>query len=233
MKKEAFLSWVEEGIITIPSFLFQYYKEIGLNDTECMVILQIQSFLEKGTGFPTHEEIAGRMTLSVEQLSQIVGSLIQRGYLEITKGKTDEGIYYEKYSLRPLWNRLIDHHILREQEQKNAETAVEEGNVFSVFEQEFARALSPIEYETITMWLDRDKHSPELIIAALREAVLSGKLNFRYIDRILFEWKRNGIKTVEQAKEHGRQFRLHQQRNKKQNSRKQTGSVPFYNWLEN
>ena len=57
------------------------------------------------------------------------------------------------------------------------------------------------------MWLDEDQHSPEIIKAALKEAVISGKLNFRYIDRILFEWKKNGIKTVEQAKEHGKKFR--------------------------
>ena len=44
------------------------------------------------------------------------------------------------------------------------------------------------------MWEDRDQHHPNLIQAALREAVMSGKLNFRYIDRILFEWKRMVLK---------------------------------------
>ena len=50
---------------------------------------------------------------------------------------------------------------------------------------------------------DQDQHHPNLIQAALREAVMSGKLNFRYIDRILFEWKKNGIKTVDQAQNQG------------------------------
>lgn len=36
--------------------------------------------------------------------------------------------------------------------------------------------------------------------------------NFRYIDRILFEWKKNGIKTVDQAQNQGRKFRANQQR---------------------
>ena len=50
------------------------------------------------------------------------------------------------------------------------------------------------------MWIDDDHHDPVIIKSALREAVISGKLNFRYIDRILFDWKKNGIKTIEQAK---------------------------------
>ena len=54
-----------------------------------------------------------------------------------------------------------------------------------------------------------------LIKSALREAVISGKLNFRYIDRILFDWKRNGIKTIEQAKSHGRNVRQHQKQKPK------------------
>ncbi len=63
---------------------------------------------------------------------------------------------------------------------------------------------------------------------------MSGKLNFRYIDRILFEWKKNGIKTVDQAQEQGRKFRANQQRSHQitKQETKYTGKVPFYNWLE-
>ncbi len=85
-------------------------------------------------------------------------------------------------------------------------------NLYTVFEKEFGRPLSPFECETLGMWEDQDQHHPNLIQAALREAVMSGKLNFRYIDRILFEWKKNGIKTVDQAQNQGRKFRANQQR---------------------
>jgi len=44
-------------------------------------------------------------------------------------------------------------------------------------------------------------------LAGLKEAVFAGKVHFRYIDRILLEWSRNRIKTVEQAKEYAQRFR--------------------------
>ncbi|OOP68849.1 DNA replication protein DnaD, partial [Heyndrickxia oleronia] len=93
------------------------------------------------------------------------------------------------------------------------------------------RPLSPLECETLAMWLDQDHQDPSVIKAALREAVISGKLNFRYIDRILFEWKKNGIKTIEQAKDYGNKFR--QQRKKTTLVQKSDSkTIPFYNWLE-
>lgn len=64
-----------------------------------------------------------------------------------------------------------------------------------------------MELENINAWLDVDKHSPELIRAALKEAVLAGKLSLRYIDRILFEWKKKNFTTVKQVEQHAEQFR--------------------------
>jgi DNA replication protein len=104
-------------------------------------------------------------------------------------------------------------------------------SLYTIFEQEFGRPLSPFECETLAMWMD-DDHEPEVIKAALREAVISGKLNFRYIDRILFEWKKNGIKTREQAREQTQKFRAYQRRDRKIESTPSVNDVPFYNWLE-
>ena len=63
-----------------------------------------------------------------------------------------------------------------------------------------------MEIETISMWLDQDGHSPEVIRKALMEAVLSQKMSLRYMDRILFEWKKKKVKTSEDADSKQRTF---------------------------
>ena len=90
--------------------------------------------------------------------------------------------------------------------------------------------LSPFEIETINIWIDEDQMDTALITAALRESVLMGKLNFKYIDRILREWKKKGIKSVEQARNDSRNFRG-QQGKKQYNQEKRDTSV-YFNWLE-
>ncbi len=231
MDKNPIVACLEEGAVSIPSFLLNRYKKIGLTDVECMLLIHVHAFLEKGNGFPTPEDLAEKMQLSPDECSQKLRSLIRRGYLEILKGETEAGIYYEKYSLRPLWERLAESWLKEQKGTEEKERREKESSLFNLFEQEFARPLSPLEYETIAMWLDEDRYPVPLVKAALREAVISGKLNLRYIDRILFEWRKNGIQTVEQAKEYGKRFRKDQMKEKNEPKEKNREAV-FYNWLD-
>ncbi|WP_075982099.1 DnaD domain-containing protein [Bacillus massilinigeriensis] len=235
MIKTNLIDWLKEGNITIPGALISHYKDLGLNEEELVLILQVISFLEKGNGFPTPAEISSRMTHSVSDCTEMLHRLIQKGFIDIKEGYSESGIRFEKYSLDPLWEKLVEQFLLRKKQMEKVASQKEEKDVYTCFEQEFGRPLSPFECETLAMWLDDDHHDPVIIKAALREAVISGKLNFRYIDRILFEWKKNGIKTIEQAKSYGRKFRQYQtqQRTKtEQKTPSQSKTIPFYNWLE-
>ncbi len=232
--KSNVLTWFEEGTITVPSLLFSEYRNLHLNETELVLLLNIHTFLEKGNYFPTPEELSARMTISTAECNDILRKLLQRGFLEIIDQYSHDGIRFEKYSIKPLWERLVEQFLLNHQ-NSNQEMIkkTDEMDLYTCFEQEFGRPLSPFECESLAMWMDDDHHDPIIIKAALREAVMSGKLNFRYIDRILFEWKKNGIKTIEQAKNHGRKFRQKQVQKGSAKEEAHSPSVPFYNWLEN
>ena len=234
MSKTSILKWLQEGNITIPGVLLTHYKEMSLNEHELVLILHVTSFIEKGNAFPTPVELSSSMTISVSECTSILRKLIQKGYIEIKDSYSSDGIRYEQYNIEPLWEKLIDYFLLKERQETAMINQQSETDLYTTFEQEFGRPLSPFECETLALWMDDDRHDPHIIKAALREAVISGKLNFRYIDRILFEWKKNGIKTIEQAKSYGKKFRQNQQQRTKPNeASEQPGkSIPFYNWLE-
>lgn len=207
--------------VNIPTKLFTTYKQLGLNEYDVMIILQIHRFLHEKKEFPTPSEIASFLTITEEQCVDCLRKLIQHKFLEIKRSKNEQGQLSEAYNLDPLWEQLFS----EQEEQEN-----EEGTIFILFEQEFGRPLSPFEIETINVWLDEDIIAPSLIKAALRESVLMGKLNFKYIDRILREWKRKGVHTVEQAREQSKSFRKHQV-TKQYNVEKRDTSV-YFNWLK-
>ena len=62
----------------------------------------------------------------------------------------------------------------------------------------------------------------ELIILALREAIYNGVNNFRYIERIINEWNKKGIKTKEDVEKNKQEF-------KNKNKKKQ--ELFDYDWL--
>lgn len=231
-----FEKWMSEGSVSIPNMLLKHYKKIGLTDTECMLFIQLHVYIESGNYFPTPLELAERMTASFNEISSMLRSLIGRGLLGMDQYEDKEkGVYFEAYTLQPLWNQLMNSLKEEEQIQKESMKEKQEQNVFVLFEKEFGRPLSPMELETLKIWMDEDQQSPELILTALKESVLSGKLNFRYIDRILFEWKKNGIQSPEAAKMYGEKFRVRQLQKSGQHEvpRKDNGlKRPAYNWLE-
>ncbi|MEC2056689.1 DnaD domain-containing protein [Peribacillus psychrosaccharolyticus] len=229
MIKDKLYNWFKEGSLTIPSVLLTHYPKMGLDEKEVMLLLQLQNFIEKGENFPAPSQIADRMTFEESECLFMIQRLIQRGFVMIEE-EVDRTIGDERYSLQPLYEKMITSYLVSQKQEEAVQVQVEGESLYTVFEQEFGRPLSPFECETLAMWQD-DEHHPDLIKGALRESVISGKINFRYIDRILFEWKKNGIKTVEQAKAQSQKFRSYQKREKKQDNQP-VKDVPFYNWLE-
>ncbi|GGE39038.1 DNA replication protein DnaD [Pullulanibacillus camelliae] len=227
------IEMMTDGALAIPKLLLDSYAEIGLDEAQCMMILQIFKYIKEGNAFPTPNELAGKMSCDASQCSNHLRELVQRGFLDIVQEK-DGSVYSESYSLEPLWNRLMSVHMLSRTQHQKIE---QEDALYTIFEKEFGRPLSPMECESLTMWMDDDGHPPEIIKAALREAVISGKLNFRYIDRILFDWKKNGIQTLDQAKSHGEKvrgrFNVKTPARQGNEQQRKTAPFPMYNWLDN
>lgn len=227
-------NWIEQKQVSIPELFFRYYKQLGISDDEAMLLLQLLAFHSDNIDFPTPGALAERMHFAENEITFKLQRLLQKGFIEITQGIDANGKIFEKYSMFPLWERILDLMDQQSLNQEEQQRKKEEGEIFSIFEQEFGRLLSPIEIETISSWLDQDKHSPKMIREALKEAVLAGKLSFRYIDRILFEWKKKNIRTMQQLEKHREQFAKHSSPAvlPKQTTNENRKKVPFYNWLD-
>ena len=224
--------WIEQGNVTIPQLFFSSYKKLGIRDTDAMLILQMEAYHTQNNEFPTPSDFSSRMNLTENEVSQVLQRLMQKGYLKIAQANDSEGVLFERFSLLPLWEALVNKEI--ESRNTTAETVEkeDEGQIFQVFEQEFGRLLSPMECETITMWLDQDHHGTKIIKAALKEAVIAQKVSMRYIDRILFEWKKKNVTTLADVEKQTKAFRSPSP-TKSHTSSQETGKkVPLYNWLE-
>ncbi|QAY68392.1 DnaD domain protein [Paenibacillus protaetiae] len=206
---------MKEGSIQVHALLLQSYRLLGLTDTEVMLLLQIMLYAEREyIDFPTPEQLAERMGTSPLAVTQMLSRLLKEGFLSIEDEQDAEtGIQSERYSLDGWLLKAAEWSAASRRESKKAErkpAAVKPAdpqNLFAVFEQEFGRLLSPMECETISGWLDEDRYSDEIIRFALKEAVFAGKLNIRYIDRILLEWSRNRVTNAEEARAHAQKFR--------------------------
>ena len=231
--------WIDQGQTVLPTLLLQHYRDLGISNNELVLILQIKSYIDKGEAFPNTEEIAQNMHLSKDNVFKAVHQLMQKKLISIDTTKDENGIAQDAYSLSFLWDKLF---VLLKQEQVDTtdekiekETVQNTKSMYTIFEKEFGRPLSPMEMETLVMWVEQDKYSSELVQMALREAVLSQVYNFKYIDRILLNWEKKNIRTKEQVEKESQRFRDQTSKNLSQSDTGETGKsepVPMINWLK-
>ena len=68
-----------------------------------------------------------------------------------------------------------------------------------------------MEYEISSSWLK--DNGEELILLALKEAVYNNVSSMRYIDRIINNWNKKGIKTKEDVEKSRKEFKKGQKEN--------------------
>ena len=143
----------------------------------------------------------------------MIALLEEKGILKIELKKVNE-IQMEVCNLDNLYEKLA----LLIMENKEDE---KKSTIYDIFETELGRTLSPIEYELVSEWLNNN--SEEILKLALKEATYNGVSNFRYIDRIIHEWNKKGIKTREDVIRNNEEFK------RKKMSTKQ--ELFDYDWL--
>lgn len=205
---------LQSGNTNVPYHLLCNYHRLKLNDTDVMLLIQLIGFKQQeGKDFPTIEELQGRLGTTPELVIESLQKLLKNGFINIDEEIDEQtGIQYERYNLSGIWEKLTT--LLAEQfwvecQQLNQASSLpdlEQPSLFHIFEQEFGRPLSPMECETISGWIDQDHYPEQLILLALKEAVFAGKVHFRYVDRILLEWGRNQVRSLEDAKAYTQKF---------------------------
>lgn len=168
---------IRNKCIDISRLLLLRAKELQINDNECHILMLVYTLKDIGIQTVTPQMIQNYSMLSNQELNKVLASLLNKNLIYNRLGSI---------SLNNLEQKLL-------QENNKTEEVETEVNLISVFEEQFARALSPIELNIIKDWKNCE-YSDEMIIKALKEAVKSQVLNFRYIEGILSNWAKNGIK---------------------------------------
>ena len=182
------INLIKDKPLYIPRILINNYKNLKITDEELIIIIVIMSYGEKVLYDP--EEFARIIDGNKRTIMKLIDNLCDKNILSLVIEKKNSKTY-EYISLDNLYEKLFNIVI-----SENDEDEEVDNSVFSIFENELGRTLSPMEYEKIKEWVNSGNNN-ELIICALREAVMNGISNFNYIDRILDSWRKKGYKNKE------------------------------------
>lgn len=155
-------------------------KSIGLTDQETHILLLMMTLSELGVRPIYPQKVAEFSSLPIKDIDDIMIGLVDRHYLDRINLRID---------FKPLEKLLLGIKV----EKK------EEVNLVEVFEDAFGRTMSTLDIEYINQF-KRTGYDDEMIVSALKEAVKSNALSFRYVERVLENWahSKNYIKKYQE-----------------------------------
>lgn len=210
--------------VTISEMLLLNYSKIHMTDEELIFWLKLTYVSQYGQQPMDFNTWSNKLNLTLAQFLDLFNILENKGFITINEKKHINGID-TFVDFTPLYHILMPQVMVTHQE-KNEKKQLSE--LFTAIEREFGRPLSSRDIEMINSWLDKDNLSIDLIMHALKEAVIAKKVSIKYIDRILFEWYKAGITSYEQIENHAKKYRP-------QNITKivdQESPIEFINWLD-
>lgn len=195
MKSAELLSIFKQGHLVIPLYFLQQYKKFNISLEEFVFLMYLYQLGDKSLFDPSKYQ--EELNIDLSKVMEYISKLTDKKLIEVDVVKNDKGLMEEVVLLDGFYRKLS----LVMVEDNNEKSKEYQSNIYEVIEKEFGRTLSPIEYEIIKAWIDNDM-SEELIREAIKEATFSGVSNLRYIDKILYEWGKLGIKTAKDVEKH-------------------------------
>ena len=189
----------------IPNILFKNYRKLNITDSELIILI----YLINTDNTFNPKQIAKDLNFKLNETMDLINSLIEKNIIKIDI--INKKVREEIINLDELYNKLA--FIIIDGKEKKS------NNLFDIFEKEFGRTLSPMDYEIISDW--QKDFDDKLILLALKEAVFNNVTNLRYIDKIIRDWSKKGIKTEEDVINDRKKFE----------SKKSNKKLFDYDWL--
>lgn len=212
----------KNGNMVIPLYFLKNYKKFKLDLSEFIFLMYLYNIGNKSLFNPT--QFAFELNLELTDVMNYISLLTDKGFIRVEVLKNEKGLMEEVILLDDFYNKLT----LLTIDEVNNSSDVSNSNIFEIIEKEFGRTLSTMEYEIIKAWLE-NKISEDLIKEAVKEATFNGVSNLRYIDKILYEWEKKGITTIQEVEN------LRKNRNKKNPQEKDEDidlDIVDWNWFD-
>ena len=219
--KESLKRILRSKKFVISDFLIKiaYEKKLSLN--EFLVLIYLEN------DFSDHFEIeliSNNLGISVNDAMEAFNSLTLKGLVSLDSVKGADRRFNEVVNLNNVYDVALE-------ELSNEAQKEQKEDIFKVFERELGRTISSMELELINGWLVSGT-SEEMILGALREAVYNGVSNFRYIDKIIYEWEMKGFKTMDDVNNHLKNRYQGKDKPQAKANLKKEQDILDYDWLD-
>ena len=180
MNKNKLLQILGDGNIVIPLYILREFKKLNLQMDEFVFLMYLYN-KENNIDF-NPEKIAKELNMDIMEVMGYVAILADKGYISLDVKKSDNDVLEEVINLSNFYDKISTLII-----------------IFEFIEKKLGRTMNSLEISTVNAWLG-NKISMDLIKEAFRIAHENGVTSIKYVDKLILDWVKSGIKTIDDLK---------------------------------
>lgn len=216
MKYGNLIDIVKQKNIVIPIYIYKLFPKLEI-DLETFIFLMYLSNKGNKLVFDVLM-LSEEFSCDIKTIMKYISILQEKKLIELKVTKNEKNIIEEYISLDFFYEKISMYLVENINDKKEDTTTI-----FEILEGELGKQLTSIEIEIVKAWKESN-YSDEIIKEAIKEAVYNNVANLRYIDKVLYEWAKKGIKTKEDVEKNRKQFKEKEQPKKV--------DVFDYDWME-
>lgn len=219
MKYDNMTNLIKDKEIVIPIYIYKLFPKFKI-DLESFIFLMYLRSKGNLVLFDVNS-ISSELGIDIKEIMKYMSNLESNKLVELKVIKNDKDIMEEFISLDLFYEKLSMYVVEKLNEKKD------DNSIFKVLESELGKTLTPMEMEIVKAWKESN-YSDDIIREAIKEAVYNGVANLRYIDKILYNWSKEGVKTLEDVEKSRKNFREKAKENEKENKKQE---IFDYDWM--
>lgn len=210
---ENVMSLIKTRNLVVPGVLFFNASKLGINNDELYFLIYVLNLSDLKFDIAKMSE---ELNMKPKIIVKLANDLSEKDLLKIDNIKEERG-FSEYINLDGLYRKISFMTMNKEEEPVKV-------TLYDEFEKEFKRLLTPKEMQIVATWKEVG-YLDETILLALKEACYNEVFSFAYIDKILDNWNKKGIRTKEDV-----------EKNREEYSKKKEEIISFnedddYDWL--
>lgn len=183
---KSYYDLLKENIINFETVLLDHYFQLGLNETECIILLRLHQQLIKGNSSLKADEIIKKLSISSDIFTEIISGLVNRNFIELNLDLDENQIYNESFSLDGSYRQLG--YIFEANETKEEENiiSIEMKQTMQYLEKQLGKILTPLEINIVKKWFYDYKYPISLINEEIEKTLKRKTRSVSIIDRSLY-----------------------------------------------
>ena len=142
---KSYYELIKENLIDFEKVLIDNYYKIGLNETECLILLRLFQQSKKGNNILNADELIKKLSISSEKFTEVISGLVNRDFIELSLELDKNQSYTESFSLEGSYRQLG--YVFEDKETKEEENtiSIEMKQTMQYLEKQLGKMLTPLE----------------------------------------------------------------------------------------